>query len=179
MLGSAGAEYDTIPGAAEATGTGAAGPEHATVAASRAASFIQGMFAVLERGAKHGRVGSMYVGIAKIALALGDSHSLKDKRMVLRRIKDRVRERLGVAINEVGDADTWQRAELGCAVVSGERAKANAVLDQVIRVTADGGGEIIAIARRVDTFEAESVAYAAKPAEDDGWIPDAWREELE
>jgi uncharacterized protein len=141
---------------------------------------MQGMFAVLERGAKHGRVGSMYVGIAKIALALGDSHSLKDKRMVLRRIKDRVRERLGVTINEVGDADTWQRAELGCAVVSSERAKANAVLDHVIRVTADcGGGEIIAIARRVETFEADSVAYAAKPDAGDDWIPDAWREELE
>lgn len=118
----------------------------------------------------------MYVGIAKIALALADSHSLKEKRMVLRRIKDRVRERLGVTINEVGDADVHQRAEIGCAVVSSDRAKANAVLDQVIRVTADCGGfEIIGIARRVDTFDADSVAYAAKP-DDDTWVPDEWRE---
>jgi uncharacterized protein YlxP (DUF503 family) len=122
----------------------------------------------------------MYVGIAKIGLALADSHSLKEKRMVLRRIKDRVRERLGIAINEVGDADVWQRAELGCAVVSGERAKAGAVLEQVVRVVADCGGEIVAIARRVDTFDAESVPYAAKPDPgDEPWIPDAWREELE
>jgi len=124
----------------------------------------------------------MYVGIAKIALALADSHSLKEKRMVLRRIKDRVRERLGVTINEVGDADAHQRAELGCAVVSSDRAKANAVLDHVIRVvTGSGGDHIIAIARRVETFDADSVAYAAKPDEpgDDTWIPDAWREELD
>jgi len=118
----------------------------------------------------------MYVGIAKIALALADSHSLKDKRMVLRRIRDRVRERLGVTINEVGDADLHQRAELGCAVVSSDRTKANAVIDQVLRVAADCGGfEIIGIARRVDTFDADTVAYAAKP-DDDGWVPDAWRE---
>ncbi|HEY3805439.1 MAG TPA: DUF503 domain-containing protein [Kofleriaceae bacterium] len=122
----------------------------------------------------------MYVGIIKIGLALADSHSLKEKRMVLRRIKDRARERLGLSIHEVGDADVWQRAELGCAVVSGDRAKANEVLDQVIRVVGSAGGEIIAIARSVDTFDAESVPYAAKPeAGDDPWVPDAWREELE
>ncbi len=127
----------------------------------------------------------MYVGIAKIAIALTDSHSLKEKRMVLRRIKDRTRERLGVAINEVGDADVWQRAELGCGVVSNDRALANKLIDSVVRVTADASadaGEIIAIARRVETFDAAAVAYAAKPTSDmadDGWIPDAWREELE
>jgi uncharacterized protein YlxP (DUF503 family) len=127
----------------------------------------------------------MYVGIAKIAIALADSHSLKEKRMVLRRIKDRARERLGVAINEVGDADVWQRAELGCAVVSNDRTQANKLIDSVVRVTADacaGAGDIIAIARRVETFDADPVAYAAKPTTDmadDGWIPDAWREELE
>ena len=42
--------------------------------------------------------------------------------MVIRRIKDRVRERLGVAISEVGELDVWQRAELGCAVASGGSA---------------------------------------------------------
>ncbi len=34
----------------------------------------------------------MYVAVAKISLVLDNSHSLKEKRMVLRRIKDRVRE---------------------------------------------------------------------------------------
>ena len=131
----------------------------------------------------------MYVGIAKISLVLGESHSLKDKRMVLRRIKDRVRERIGVAVNEVGAHDLWQRAELGCAVVSGERAKALAVLDDVIEVArASGGGEIAAIARDVQTFAAESVPYApidertgaadkAQGQGDASWVPDAWRED--
>jgi uncharacterized protein len=129
----------------------------------------------------------VYVGIAKISLVLGESHSLKDKRMVLRRIRDRVRERLGVAMTEVGEHDIWQRAELGCAVVSGERAKALEVLDDVIAIARDaGGGDIVAVARSIDRFEAESVPYAPvtdrtgagdKAQGDDGWIPDAWREE--
>lgn len=125
----------------------------------------------------------MYAGIAKITLGLSESHSLKDKRMVLRRIRDRVRERLGVAVNEVGAHDSWQRAELGCAVVSGERAKVNEVLDDVLRVAGaaalEGGAVIAAIARDVQTFTAESAPYADKPAGDDGWIPDAWREEAD
>ena len=66
----------------------------------------------------------MYVGIVRITVVIDQSHSLKEKRMVIRRVKDRVRERLGVAINEVGELDRWQAAELGCAVTSGERQKA-------------------------------------------------------
>lgn len=128
----------------------------------------------------------MYVGVAKLGLVIDQSHSLKDKRMVLRRIKDRVRDRLGVVVNEVGDQDVWQRAELGCAVVSADRARALALIDDVIRVAMSAGGaEIVAIAKDAITFDAE-----AQPAElitertgsgdkaqaEDDWVPDAWRD---
>jgi len=129
----------------------------------------------------------VYVGIAKLRLVIGDSHSLKDKRMVLRRIRDRVRERLDVTINEVGDHDAWDRAELGCAVVSADRAKAQALVDDVVRVAMSAGGaEIASIARAVTTFDAEPVPFvpiddrtgaADKAQGQDDWIPDAWREE--
>ena len=133
----------------------------------------------------------MYVGIAKISLVIGDSHSLKDKRAVLRRIKDRVRERIGIVVNEVGEHDQWQRAELGCAVVSGERAKALELVDEVVRVAMSAGGaQIVAIAKDAITFDAESVPFTpvddrtgsgdkAQGQGDASWIPDAWREELE
>ena len=62
--------------------------------------------------------------MAKISLVLDQSHSLKEKRMVLRRIKDRVRERANVVLSEVGAQDIWQRAELGCAGVSNSIAVA-------------------------------------------------------
>ncbi len=131
----------------------------------------------------------MYVAIAKISLVLDNSHSLKEKRMVLRRIKDRVRERVGVSINEVDHHDLWQRSELGVAVTSGDRSKALEVLDDVLRVvTGAGGAQIVAIARDITTFAAESVAYepvddrtgAADKAQGQGdaeWIPDEWADE--
>ncbi len=130
----------------------------------------------------------MFVGIARLGLVIGESHSLKEKRMVLRRIKDRVRERVGVIVNEVGDQDIWQRAELGCAVVSGDRGKALELLDNVVRVAmAAGGAEIASIQRSVSVFEGgENVALPVvddrtgsgdKAMGQDNWIPDEWRED--
>ena len=127
--------------------------------------------------------------MAKISLVIEDSHSLKEKRMVLRRIKDRVRERLSVTLNEVGEHDVWQRAELGCAVASGDRGKALEVIDDVVRVAMSAGGaQIVAIAKDVTTFAAESVPY--NPIDDrtgagdkaqggDDFIPAEWRDQVE
>src|SRR5688572_28942212 len=98
--------------------------------------------------------------MAKISLALDQSHSLKEKRMVLRRIKDRVRERASVILSEVGEQDIWQRAELGCAVTSSDRGKALEVIDEVVRIAMGAGGaHVVAIAKDVTTFSAESVPY--------------------
>jgi uncharacterized protein YlxP (DUF503 family) len=133
----------------------------------------------------------VYVGLLKLRLAIADSHSLKDKRMVLRRIKDRVRDRLHVIVNEVGQLDTWQRAELGCAVVSADRAHALELVDEVVRVAvAAGGASVVAIAKDAITFADEPQPIAAidertgsgdkaQGAAGDEWIPDAWREEAE
>ena len=131
----------------------------------------------------------MYVGLAKLRLVIADAHSLKEKRMVIRRIKDRVRERVGVIINEVGDLDAWQRGELGAAVVSADRGKALELIDEVVRVAmAAGGAQIIAIAKTVTTFDAESLPFhpidertgsGDKAQGGDDWIPDAWREDSE
>lgn len=62
----------------------------------------------------------MVVGVCRITLMIEASHSLKEKRMVLRRIKDKVQNKFNCAIAEVGDQDLWQSAELGFAVVSNE-----------------------------------------------------------
>jgi hypothetical protein len=130
--------------------------------------------------------------MARISVGLADAHSLKEKRMVIRRIKDRVRERLGVFVSEVGSSeikDSWHRAELGVAVASSDRSKALALIDEVIRVAmAAGGAEITAVAKDAITFDAEASPLAIiddrtgsgdKAVGGDDWIPDAWREDLE
>ncbi|HET6146247.1 MAG TPA: DUF503 domain-containing protein [Polyangia bacterium] len=74
----------------------------------------------------------MTVGIARLALFIGGSHSLKDKRMVLRRIKDLVRQKFNVSIAEVTENDLWQRAVLGVAVVANDRRFVESALDEVV-----------------------------------------------
>lgn len=131
----------------------------------------------------------MYVGIAKLTVVIGQSHSLKEKRMVIRRIKDRVRERVGVVVNEVGELENWQLAELGCAVASRERQQAMELLDEVVRVAMTAsGGQVVAVAKDALTFDAPPIAIPAiddrtgsgdKAAGSDDWIPDAWRDDIE
>lgn len=127
--------------------------------------------------------------MAKLSLVLDGSHSLKEKRMVLRRIKDRVRERAHVVLSEVGEQDIWQRAELGCAVASSDRTKALEVIDEVVRVAMSAGGaQIVAIAKDITTFAGESVPFTPidertgtgdKAQGSDDFIPDEWREQAE
>jgi len=76
----------------------------------------------------------LFVGVLEVSLLMRGSHSLKDKRRVVRSIKDRVRARLNASIAEVGDPDLHQRADLAAVTVSGDRMRAEAVLNDVLKI---------------------------------------------
>jgi uncharacterized protein YlxP (DUF503 family) len=86
----------------------------------------------------------MFVGIVRIELHLPGAASLKDKRAVLRSLKERIRQQARAAVADVDHQDLWQRAALGVAVVSGERRQVGELL-QSVRHLADGapGAEVI------------------------------------
>lgn len=93
----------------------------------------------------------MTVGIARLTLFLPTSHSLKEKRVVLRRVKDRVRQKFNVACSEVEDNDLWQRAVIGLALVGNERRFVESALDEVVRfVRAEA--EVTNAEREIQTF---------------------------
>jgi uncharacterized protein YlxP (DUF503 family) len=93
----------------------------------------------------------MTVGIARLTLFIPDSHSLKEKRMVVRRVKDRTRNKFNVAIAEVEDNDVWQRAVLGLALVGNDRRFVDSALDEVVRFVR-GEAEVVNAEREVQTF---------------------------
>jgi uncharacterized protein YlxP (DUF503 family) len=62
----------------------------------------------------------MVVGVVRIELHLPGSRSLKDKRQVVRSLKERLRERVHASVAEVEHQDLWQRAALGLAVVAAD-----------------------------------------------------------
>ena len=69
----------------------------------------------------------MVIGIARVYLAIGGARSLKDKRMVVKSLIDRVRHKFNVSIAEVGDNDALRSAVLGFACVSNEKRHAEAM----------------------------------------------------
>jgi uncharacterized protein YlxP (DUF503 family) len=72
------------------------------------------------------------IALLSIELHLPVSQSLKDKRMVLRRLKDRLRA-FNVAVAEVAHQDLWQRAGLGVVTVASDDQSAEQTLTSVMR----------------------------------------------
>jgi uncharacterized protein YlxP (DUF503 family) len=88
----------------------------------------------------------LIVGTCLVSLHIPDSGSLKAKRFVLRRLKDRVRNKFNVSIAEIDDFDLWQRSTLGIAVVSKDGQFAHRVISNVIRlIESDGNLSVIDI----------------------------------
>lgn len=59
----------------------------------------------------------MVIAVLSVELHIPYAQSLKDKRMVLRRVKDRL-QKFNVAVAEVEHQDLWQRAGLGIVAIS-------------------------------------------------------------
>ena len=74
-----------------------------------------------------------YVGILTFELHFPVSHSLKEKRMHLRSVKQQLSNRTGCSIAEVDHHDTWQRAGLTLACVTREAREATRLLDEAER----------------------------------------------
>ncbi len=74
----------------------------------------------------------MVVGTLRITLILFESATLKDKRSVVRRVRDRVSHKFNVAVAEVESLDEVGRAVLGLACVSNESAQAHAQLMKIL-----------------------------------------------
>jgi uncharacterized protein YlxP (DUF503 family) len=74
----------------------------------------------------------VFVGVARLVLSIPGARSLKDRRQVVKSLKDRVRARLPVSIAEVGELERYQVATLGLAVVANEAARCSEVLSAAV-----------------------------------------------
>ena len=75
----------------------------------------------------------MIVGSLKLSLIIRGAHSLKDKRQVIRPLKERLANKFNVAVAETDFNDVWQRAELGVATVGKDTSFVESVLAEVLR----------------------------------------------
>ena len=70
----------------------------------------------------------MVVGVISWKLEIIGAQSLKDKRSVVKSLKDRLHKQFNVSAAETGHQDVWQICELSAGVVAGTRAHAEEVL---------------------------------------------------
>jgi uncharacterized protein YlxP (DUF503 family) len=73
----------------------------------------------------------MVVGVLTLEISIDGAFSLKEKRMTVNRIRDRVRRRFNVAVAEVADNDLWNCACIGVAAISNQQRHANEMLSKV------------------------------------------------
>lgn len=79
----------------------------------------------------------MFTGSLIADLLLGDVHSLKEKRSLVRPVVAELRRRCAVAAAEVGDTDLHRRVQVGVATVAGDAAQVGEVLDACERLLAE------------------------------------------
>ena len=79
----------------------------------------------------------MVVGVLKLNLVIPESHSLKGKRGVLKRIEARVSNQFNISVTECGDQDLWQSAVLGFGVVGTSEPVVQATLQKVVDFVED------------------------------------------
>lgn len=73
----------------------------------------------------------MFVGVMKCDLFIPHSQSLKDKRQVVRQLKDTIRARFNVSVCELEAGTLWQRASLGVACIGDDKKYINGTLSRI------------------------------------------------
>jgi uncharacterized protein len=110
----------------------------------------------------------MYYGVARLEVLVPQSRSLKDKRAVIQRMRDRLAGRWALAVAEVDHQDLWQRAALGVAIVTRSASAARNALQAARReAESDPRAEVIAFEILVDRFEARP-DWEVSPPDDRG-----------
>jgi uncharacterized protein len=74
----------------------------------------------------------MAVGLLTLELHIADAQSLKDKRQVIRSLKDRLRGKFNVAVAELDFQDSWQRSVIGVVTLANEERYVQEVLQKVL-----------------------------------------------
>ena len=82
-----------------------------------------------------------------LEIRIEGAHSLKDKRQVVRSVKDGLRNHFNVAVAEVDATDAWQRATIGVVSISDSRDYLDGLMRNVerhaMKVANNAGGEVV------------------------------------
>jgi uncharacterized protein len=82
----------------------------------------------------------------RIELVIEQAHSLKDRRQVVRSLKDKLRHGFNISVAELDEAVTWQSATIGVAAISNSRDYLSGLMRQVenaaVRIANELGAQV-------------------------------------
>lgn len=84
------------------------------------------------------------VAVLTLEIFIEDSHSLKDKRHVVKSLKERLKQKFNVAVAEIDGLDSWQHSVVAVVTVSNERVHAEQMLHAVEKESAGILGGMLA-----------------------------------
>ncbi|HPC47810.1 MAG TPA: DUF503 domain-containing protein [Deltaproteobacteria bacterium] len=91
----------------------------------------------------------MVIGACEVRLRIEGARSLKEKRKVLKSMRDRI-AKMNLSVSEVDDNEKWQAATMGIVMVSNDVPFVNSVLDRVVADMEESGEiEVIAVRREI------------------------------
>ena len=88
----------------------------------------------------------MPVTMLELEIRIESAHSLKDRRQVVRSLKEKLQHGFNISVAELDEAVTWQSATIGVAAISGSRDYLMGLMKQVedaaVRITNDLGAQV-------------------------------------
>lgn len=88
----------------------------------------------------------MPVAVLTLEIRIENAHSLKDRRQVVRSLKEKLQHGFNVSVAEMDEAVTWQSATIGVAAISGSRDYLSGLMKQLedaaVRITNDLGAQV-------------------------------------
>jgi hypothetical protein len=88
----------------------------------------------------------MPVAVITLEIRIENAHSLKDRRQVVRSLKEKLRNGFNISVAEMDEAVTWQSATIGAVAISGSRDYLAGLMKQIedaaVRITNDLGAQI-------------------------------------
>jgi len=92
----------------------------------------------------------MVIAVLKLKLYFPWVHSLKEKRMEVKSLCSRARNKFNLSVAEVDEQDIHQIAVLGFAMVTTDRAQADSIIENIINfIEANTEGELLAVERDI------------------------------
>ncbi|MBL8751566.1 MAG: DUF503 domain-containing protein [Planctomycetes bacterium] len=82
-------------------------------------------------------VAMLYIGVLQFSLEIPYAESLKDKRNVIKALKDRLRRSFNVSLSEIEDLDQTTVATLGAVVAGSDTAHLNSTMDHLLNELKD------------------------------------------